>query len=227
VGISHLFKMMFPSENEFIMQHRKARTCGVQRTRKNWGKRMRSVIGTILILVVGSANAASMAAVNLDSFIQHGTITNSSASSAVITSVVYDLGFAEDDIATWDSKIAGGSPSNFLSDNNFFQTVTWGGLNVAAGSSWSWNGNLDIDWISSISPLNVVGIPADSVGTSLRNASITLFWSDGSSGTTALVQQGWVNDQNLSVSSIPVPAAVLLFGSALAGLGWMRRKQAV
>jgi hypothetical protein len=30
-----------------------------------------------------------------------------------------------------------------------------------------------------------------------------------------------------TASSVPIPAAVWLFGSALAGLGWMRRKQAV
>jgi hypothetical protein len=33
--------------------------------------------------------------------------------------------------------------------------------------------------------------------------------------------------QSLTVSYVPVPAAVWLFGSALAGLGWMRRKQTV
>ena len=32
---------------------------------------------------------------------------------------------------------------------------------------------------------------------------------------------------NVMVSAVPVPAAVWLFGSALAGLGWMRRKQSV
>jgi len=32
---------------------------------------------------------------------------------------------------------------------------------------------------------------------------------------------------NLVVSAIPVPAAVWLFGSALAGLGWLRRRQTV
>jgi hypothetical protein len=30
-----------------------------------------------------------------------------------------------------------------------------------------------------------------------------------------------------SVSAVPIPAAVWLFGSALAGLGWLRRKQTV
>jgi len=31
---------------------------------------------------------------------------------------------------------------------------------------------------------------------------------------------------NVSISVVPVPAAVWLFGSALAGMGWLRRKQA-
>ena len=31
----------------------------------------------------------------------------------------------------------------------------------------------------------------------------------------------------INVSAVPIPAAVWLFGSALAGLGWMRRKQTV
>lgn len=30
---------------------------------------------------------------------------------------------------------------------------------------------------------------------------------------------------SVAVSAVPVPAAVWLFGSALAGLGWLRRKQ--
>ena len=30
-----------------------------------------------------------------------------------------------------------------------------------------------------------------------------------------------------SITAVPIPAAVWLFGSALAGLGWMRRKQTV
>jgi hypothetical protein len=32
---------------------------------------------------------------------------------------------------------------------------------------------------------------------------------------------------NFSASVVPVPAAAWLFGSVLAGLGWMRRKQTV
>jgi len=34
-----------------------------------------------------------------------------------------------------------------------------------------------------------------------------------------------LNLDNVIVSAVPIPAAVWLFGSALAGLGWMRRRQ--
>jgi hypothetical protein len=44
---------------------------------------------------------------------------------------------------------------------------------------------------------------------------------EGAAGVTAF--RGFSGG---SVSAVPVPAAVWLFGSALAGLGWMRRKQA-
>jgi len=36
-----------------------------------------------------------------------------------------------------------------------------------------------------------------------------------------------VSMTNVSITAAPFPAAVWLFGSALAGLGWMRRKQSV
>lgn len=35
----------------------------------------------------------------------------------------------------------------------------------------------------------------------------------------------YVHMDNIVVSAVPIPAAVWLFGSALAGLGWLRRKQ--
>jgi hypothetical protein len=38
---------------------------------------------------------------------------------------------------------------------------------------------------------------------------------------------GTVELDNVVVSAVPIPAAVWLFGSALAGLGWLRRKQTV
>ena len=48
-------------------------------------------------------------------------------------------------------------------------------------------------------------------------------WSDSSYAHNPVTQQ-LVNDI-VEVSIVPIPAAVWLFGSALAGLGWMRRKR--
>jgi hypothetical protein len=54
-------------------------------------------------------------------------------------------------------------------------------------------------------------------------------WSGLQSVTFSADQEpgfgNWVD--NIVVATVPVPAAVWLFGSALAGLGWMRRKQTV
>ena len=36
-----------------------------------------------------------------------------------------------------------------------------------------------------------------------------------------------VEIDNINVAAVPIPAAVWLFGSALTGLGWLRRKQTV
>jgi hypothetical protein len=44
-------------------------------------------------------------------------------------------------------------------------------------------------------------------------------------GTSMLGGAGIID--NITVSAVPIPAAVWLFGSALAGLGWFRRKQTV
>jgi hypothetical protein len=47
-----------------------------------------------------------------------------------------------------------------------------------------------------------------------------------SSGSVYVPDPGYglILDPGATVSAVPVPAAVWLFGSALAGLGWFRRK---
>jgi hypothetical protein len=49
--------------------------------------------------------------------------------------------------------------------------------------------------------------------------NIVSFTLDGATAAPAL--------DNFRVTSVPIPAAVWLFGSALAGLGWLKRKQTV
>lgn len=177
-----------------------------------------------------SANAANLATANLTFFNQRGTIANDAASTASITSVVYTLGTAGDGVATWDlqgnSGAAGGVASDFLSNSRYFQTVTFGSLNVAAGSSFTF-GALDIDLIQTLTPLSVI-TPIDTVGTSLARASISIFWSNGDSATTSLVQQTWETTQNLNftgaISSVPEPATAWLFATGLAGFAGFRRK---
>jgi hypothetical protein len=59
------------------------------------------------------------------------------------------------------------------------------------------------------------------IGVTGWESSATTVGLSGASSADHYIISGTV------VSAVPVPAAVWLFGSALAGLGWMRRKQTV
>lgn len=177
-----------------------------------------------------SAIAANVATANLSSYIQKGTITNDLGSSANITKIVYSLGVPGDGIATWQLSSGSGDTSDFLSDPNFYQTETFNALSVAAGSNFQFEG-LDIDLIQTLVPLSVTYSVVDKVGSSLANAILSIFWSDGSKGTAKLAQQAWDSPQYLTITgnnvgAVPVPAAFWLFCSAIAGLAsFVRSKQ--
>jgi hypothetical protein len=83
-------------------------------------------------------------------------------------------------------------------------------------------------------------------GTVSKSITITDFATTTGGSSTAVIFDGsWVDltavdisfvpgdgfevsfIDNVTVSAVPVPAAVWLFGSALAGLGWVRRKKTV
>jgi len=77
----------------------------------------------------------------------------------------------------------------------------------------------------------VVSRLSPTTGTDWILCSIGEDYTDGESYGTLDGEFWGSNTQDLAfqthVSSIPIPAAFWLFGSALAGLGWMRRKQTV
>jgi len=148
---------------------------------------------------------AGTASAVLSSFIQTGTITNTSGAGVNMTEVYYTLGPAGDNVATWDGGTGGGTAEDQLSNPNFFQTVRWTGLNVAPGEAFNFSG-LDIDLIVTLDPLNVTGSTLDTTGDSLRGGYVRVEFSDGSSACAPLVQQAWATQQNLTLTEGNVDA---------------------
>jgi hypothetical protein len=54
-----------------------------------------------------------------------------------------------------------------------------------------------------------------------------LTFSVAMSGFNTQSAQLNIRDIRVDVNVVPIPAAVWLFGSALAGLGWLKRKQTI
>lgn len=69
-----------------------------------------------------------------------------------------------------------------------------------------------------INPASAFTSPANDVSLSLQN---TLFAYSDAAGETAFIQKKFAT---VSVNVVPIPAAVWLFGSGLALLGWIRRR---
>ncbi|MBI5087158.1 MAG: PEP-CTERM sorting domain-containing protein [Acidobacteria bacterium] len=188
------------------------------------------IIGALIALLFTIPASAALvgADVTLTGFIQNIGVTNTSA-TATITSITYSLGPAGDGIATWDTDTAGGVASDFLSDPQWFQTVTWSGLSIGPGSSWS-TGPLDIDLIVTLLPLNVTGGTLDTTGSSLVGAFFLVNFDSGQTAGANLVQQAWATDQNLTLTEgwgaqIPEPSTLLATAGGLLLVGLLRARR--
>ncbi|MDB4307867.1 VPLPA-CTERM sorting domain-containing protein, partial [Gammaproteobacteria bacterium] len=128
--------------------------------------------------------------------------------------------------------VGGGGASN--------GTFTWQPSSTTTLTQVNGNGfdllSLDFMLNAAASPYEVTGYfqSGATISTSLSGDGAAFTWDSAffDSGWTNLVAVEFVSNDlqaidNIVIATVPIPAAVWLFGSALAGLGWMRRKQTV
>jgi hypothetical protein len=182
----------------------------------------RFAISIFSVLVCFSVQAQHSAEVFLDgdNYIQNGFIKNTSNLPGVfLEKFVLSTGTMEQGAAVFENWLSTGQHSNYLpGSTSHYTDEIYSGLTLGFNQTFTFFG-LDIDMFD---PQSVGGInhaDIDNIGGSLRNASVSFFFSDGYSRSVELNETGWGVPQQLSfteVSPVPEPATVILF--AIGGL---------
>jgi hypothetical protein len=176
---------------------------------------VKNLIAALLLLGCGSANAANLTwTVDLlfsDGYTGSGTFDYDADTNTYST---IDIFVEYDDI----SGEGGYGFYSLITPRHDGNTAEADSNQVAFYPWYDFPEHYDFLWLTFSSPLTNSG------------GEIAL---DSSSGifNQYIYDGGYVSPQMFitggSVSAVPVPAAVWLFGSALGGLGWMRRRKTV
>jgi hypothetical protein len=170
---------------------------------------MRNVLGVILLLVVGSANAATVV------YSSPGIATGIAGLN--IGGTLYNVDFE----APGDAYSTFGGTELFwadLAESNIARDA----INTVLDANAVVDLNNEATYAK---PLFFVRNQALIEGSFSHNYNPTT-WT-GSINSSVPEGHSLIEGYATAWSVVPIPAAVWLFGSALAGLGWMRRKQTV
>jgi len=196
-----------------------------------------AALGAIILWPTNAVAMTINAEATFFNFFNQGTVMNNSAAPVSITGIIFTLGLPEPGIGTWDIRpVTGGTYSDLLG-GGFAQTINFNGLSIGSGSSFAWS-NLDFDIITSVDPLAFGSGPVCTssgceVETALDNALFTLIFSNGDQLSSGFSNGNIFLTHHLEFESprpavIPLPAALPLYGTGLAimgFIGWRRKRK--
>jgi hypothetical protein len=195
---------------------------------------MRHSLAVILLLAVGSANAAL---VEFNSGDFYGTSAGGGVGTGRGISFQADTTFTIDSIGIFTDLNSGSYDAVIFSSTDGHQanSVLGTSTELLSGVGNDWN-DISIDYTFNANDYYVIlWRPTDGNGTWTN--SIDYYYDSGlpaTAGPATLIDgvEGYDADSfintlhpNMRVNIIPIPAAVWLFGSGLGVLGWMRRRQ--
>lgn len=176
------------------------------------------------------AQGRHAATVTLDGdwYLQAGEVLNQSDDDIRITGFTYSMGAQADGVGVWETYLSTAQSAHWLAGNStHYSSEVWSALDVVSQASWRFSG-LDLDRIVSTATGEVDSQNLDFSGQSLRNAYVSVRFSDGYCGHASLATLGWNVTQVLTigdaVSPVPEPGANLMLGAGLGLVLLGRRK---